>query len=265
MEGVIFDIKRFALHDGPGIRTTVFFKGCPLKCWWCHNPEGIDPKPAIIHKEVSLGDKRVAVKQNLGKMYSVASLIAELEKDRVFMDESGGGVTLSGGEPLMQHEFVLQLLPHLKQRNFHVALDTCGYVSKEVMEKTVPFADLYLFDLKHPDPVSHKKYTGADLSVVLDNLHTLASKNCAVRIRIPFIPQINGSSEMAQQYLALLKAYASAVRAIDILPYHKIAANKYVRFEMENKMNDFLEPSQEQTDAFAAVFLNAGFDVTVGG
>lgn len=265
MDGIIFDIKRFALHDGPGIRTTVFFKGCPMRCWWCHNPEGIDPKPAVINKEVAMGEKRMTVKQELGKKWSVSHLVQELEKDRVFMDESGGGVTLSGGEPLLQHEFVMELLPALKKRGFHVTIDTCGYVNTTVLEKTLPYADLYLFDLKHMDEREHLKYTGAELSVVLKNLKIVAENGGRIRVRIPYIPTINGTDEIAKKYLETLHPVAKVIDAVDILPYHKIAANKYVRFEMDNKMDGFEEPAEEQTNAFAAIFENAGYNVTIGG
>ncbi|PLW99137.1 MAG: glycyl-radical enzyme activating protein [Marinilabiliales bacterium] len=265
MEGIIFDIKRFALHDGPGIRTTVFFKGCPMRCWWCHNPEGIDPESTLINKEVAMGEKRITVKQELGKAYTVEALVQELEKDRVFMDESNGGITLSGGEPLLQHEFIMELLPILKQRGFHVTIDTCGYVNSVVMAASMPFADLYLFDIKHMNESEHLKYTGAMLSTVLKNLRLVADSGGRIRVRIPYIPSINGTDEIAVKYLSTLQPIATAVDAVDILPYHKIAANKYVRFNMENKMDGIAEPDEEQTNAFAEVFRNAGYKVTIGG
>lgn len=265
MEGVIFDIKRFALHDGPGIRTTVFFKGCPLKCWWCHNPEGISPKPLQIDKEIALGEKLMTMKQELGRRYSVAELVRELEKDRIFMDESGGGITLSGGEPLLQHEFVMELLPELKRLGFHVTMDTCAYVDSVVLEKTTSFTDLYLLDIKHTDKQEHKRYTGADLTIILENLALLADKGCRLRIRIPLIPVINASKETVESYISILQQHSHAIDAVDILPYHKIAANKYVRFEMENKMNGIEEPDDAQTEAFAETFRKAGYNVTIGG
>jgi pyruvate formate lyase activating enzyme len=265
MEGIIFDIKRFALHDGPGIRTTVFFKGCSMRCWWCHNPEGIAPEPALIKKDVALGEKHVLLDQQLGRKWKVQELVSELEKDRLFMDESGGGVTLSGGEPLLQHEFVLPLLQQLKSRGFHIALDTCGYVNSEVLKKTLPYTDLYLFDLKHTEESAHLKYTGAELKLVLDNLLLITENGGRVRIRIPYIPVINGRDEIAAGYLSTLSRVSKAVDAVDILPYHKIAANKYVRFNMENKMGGIEEPDDKQTKAFADVFRNAGYNVTIGG
>jgi pyruvate formate lyase activating enzyme len=181
------------------------------------------------------------------------------------MDESGGGVTLSGGEPLLQHEFVLPLLQQLKSRGFHIALDTCGYVNSEVLKKTLPYTDLYLFDLKHTEESAHLKYTGAELKLVLDNLLLITENGGRVRIRIPYIPVINGRDEIAAGYLSTLSRVSKAVDAVDILPYHKIAANKYVRFNMENKMGGIEEPDDKQTKAFADVFRNAGYNVTIGG
>ena len=264
-KAIIFDIKRFAVHDGPGIRTTVFFKGCTMNCWWCHNPESIAEKPVAINRILKLGDESYTRSQTIGKEYSPEELVTEIAKDRVFMDESGGGVTLSGGEPLVQHQFLSALLPMLKKQGFHIALDTCGFVPGKVMESVVPFIDLFLFDLKHPDAEMHKKYTGADLSVIIDNFNFLAAKNCTIRVRIPFIPGINDSEKCIAGFMDILNQGRGAIQQVDILAYHKIADNKYKRFALENRMTAFAEPDEKATESFADAFRKAGFNVTIGG
>lgn len=264
-KAIIFDIKRFAVHDGPGIRTTVFFKGCTMNCWWCHNPESISATPVSVNRILTLGNEKYTRSQIIGKDYSVDELMNEIAKDRVFMDESDGGVTLSGGEPLLQHKFLSVLLPRLKKQGFHVALDTCAFVPKHVMESVVPFVDLFLFDLKNPEPEMHKKYTGAELSVVVENFNYLISKNCNIRVRIPFIPGINDSENSINGFIEILKKGVAAIQQVDILPYHKIADNKYKKFALENRMNAFAEPDEMATESFASAFRKAGFNVTIGG
>ena len=151
LTGIIFDIKRFAVHDGPGIRTTVFMKGCPLKCLWCHNPESLDPLPCIIERVSRIGSLSFTDKEVVGQVKTVQEVMADLEKERVFMDESGGGVTFSGGEPLLQHEFLLELLTACKSSGMPTAVDTCGFAAPSVLRKIIPFTDLFLYDLKIMD------------------------------------------------------------------------------------------------------------------
>ncbi|MDD3960845.1 MAG: glycyl-radical enzyme activating protein [Bacteroidales bacterium] len=264
-KGIIFDIKRFAVHDGPGIRTTVFFKGCPLRCLWCHNPEGIDAAQQSVKKKLSMGDKSVWIDEIVGMEYTAPALMNELEKDYLFMEESSGGVTLSGGEPLMQAAFLLQLLPLLKKRKVHVALDTCGYASPAIMAAVLPYVDLFLFDLKHTDAQIHRKLTGVDLVPILANLHEVLQRKCNVRIRIPYIPGIQDDAATLSAYIRILAPHRSDIEAIDILPYHSIAANKYRRFGLANRVADWKEPTEEEINNFARAFRCAGFHVTIGG
>ncbi|OYT13869.1 MAG: hypothetical protein B6I19_02890 [Bacteroidetes bacterium 4572_114] len=162
MRGIVFDIKRFAIHDGPGIRTTIFLKGCPLKCWWCHNPESQDIKTFTDVKTIVLDGAPFEKQEEIGKLMSVEELLEIIEKESVFYDESGGGVTFSGGEPLLQHEFLLEILKALKQKNIHTTVDTCGFAKWEIFEQIIDYTDLFLYDLKHIDQKKHKLFTGAD-------------------------------------------------------------------------------------------------------
>ena len=160
MKGLIFDIKRFAVHDGPGIRTTVFFKGCPLKCAWCHNPESIGCKPLHINKEYKLNSRTYLKPEIIGREITEDELFAEIIKEQVFMDESGGCVTFSGGEPLLQHGFLLKMLEICKSNNIHTAVDTSLYSSWETIGKISESANLFLVDLKLIDDSKHQQYTG---------------------------------------------------------------------------------------------------------
>ena len=185
MKGVIFDIKRFAVHDGPGIRTTVFLQGCPLGCWWCHNPEG--------------------QRNNAGNKVSVAEVMDEVIKDSIFYEESNGGVTFSGGEPLHQSGFLSELLKGCKKEGFHTCVDTSGYATKESIDLIMDDTDLFLFDLKHTDDTVHRKYTGVSNSCIIDNLKYLAGKKKEIILRFPVIPGINDSTDNISEMLKLLK------------------------------------------------------------
>lgn len=233
MLGLLFDIKRFALHDGPGIRTTVFFKGCPLNCWWCHNPESLDPEDA----------------DGIGSRKTPAELMSEIEKEVIFYDESGGGVTFSGGEPLMQPEFLEALLEDCKAKGIHTALDTTGCVAPDVFNPLVDKVDLFLYDLKLMDDGKHKEYTGMSNQYSLENLKTLARKGKRVIVRFPMIPGITDTEENVKAVAAFVSELKK-IRDITILPYHKIAEDKYRRLKLENKMKDVQEPD---TDRIAAV------------
>lgn len=254
MEGIIFDIKRFAVHDGPGIRTTLFFKGCPLNCWWCHNPESIS-KDIFIDKQNNVA---------IGKIYSPQSLLKEAEKDTVFFDESDGGITLSGGEPLLQYEFALETAKLLKQKGFHVALDTTGFTSEKRIKEIAQHIDLFLFDLKHIDDALHSKFTGVSNVLILKNLKILDALKKEIRIRIPLIPKINNNQKHLKQIIEFLNTLEN-IYPIDILPYHKIANHKYQKFYIENKMTDADELSDKEINDVKKMFVDKGFEVTVGG
>ena len=168
--GVIFDIKRFAVHDGPGIRTTIFLKGCPLSCWWCHNPESRSDEPQQSVRHLTLEGGIFDKEEITGYEVGVDEIIQQVERDRIFYEESGGGVTLSGGEPLNQPQFCRELLRSLKTSGFHTALDTTGYAPEEDILSVMPFTDLFLYDLKLMDETEHLKYTGVSNKGILENL-----------------------------------------------------------------------------------------------
>lgn len=264
MKGLIFDIKHFAIHDGPGIRTTVFFKGCPMSCWWCHNPESQDSNPETIYKTKTLDGISVDVEETSGKYYTVQSLMSEIEKDALFYDESTGGVTFSGGEPLMQHDFLLEVLKMLKSKGIHSALDTCGMASQEALKKVLPYLDLVLFDIKLMNEDEHLKYTGVKNQSLLKNLELILQSNVEVILRFPLIPGItnnNGNIVDIKNYLQ----HISYSGKIDILPYHNIAKNKYQRIRKQYKLINTPEPSKEELARVKKEFEEIGLEVGIGG
>ena len=178
MKGLIFDIKRFSVNDGPGIRTTVFFKGCPLKCLWCHNPEGRSGNVQDVISSHMIGNKTFACSESIGREITINEVIDEIEKDRVFYEESNGGVTLSGGEPFFQFEFLAEILKNLKNKNLHIALDTTGYTNNENIIKIKEYVDIFLYDIKLMDDDLHIKYTGVSNNIILKNLKYLIKIFC---------------------------------------------------------------------------------------
>ena len=263
MKGIVFDIKRFAVHDGPGIRTTVHMKGCPLKCIWCHNPEGIDPEPLRIMKKVWMGEKEFQQEEWVGIAYEAQELVDLLLKDRVFWEESGGGVTFSGGEPFMQYPFLLETVSILKNKDVHVAIDTCGLVSSRKLQEIAPLADLFLFDLKIINNLQHKEFTGVDNKLILENLDWLLKNNYPLRVRIPVVPECNFTNESLTQFLQYLSG--KPVEAIDLLPYHAIAAAKYERFQIPNVLKNVPTVKKEELFHWKTRFETAGFQVLIGG
>jgi pyruvate formate lyase activating enzyme len=264
-EGVIFDIKRFAVHDGPGIRTTLFFKGCPLKCAWCHNPESIDPMPIFSEKQVRMADKDFCVNELVGQRYSTGSLLKEVMKDQVFWDESGGGVTFSGGEPLLQHEFAFSLLKAFQLQDIHVTIDTSGFVAQPVFSRFIGEADLFLFDLKLIDNVRHQLYTGVSNSTILKNFKLAIENGVAVRVRIPVIPGVNFNNDDLDAFLDFLKPFSSNIQGVDLLPYHNIASHKYERFKRENSMKNVISLTKPELNEWQKRFEWLGFEVKMGG
>ena len=263
-EGVIFDIKHYAIHDGPGIRQTIFMKGCPLGCWWCHNPESRSRKPFSYQKTEKMDGREMIVTETIGKEYSVEELMQIIEKDRVFFEESGGGVTFSGGEPLLQVEFLMETLKECKRREIHTCIDTTGHISREKITQAAGFADLFLYDLKHMDDDLHRKYTGVGNKRILENLQLLDEMGKEVWIRYPLIPGFNDDENNLLKMLAFLQKLKHKPK-VSVLPYHKIGSHKYHRFGLEYKMNSTKEPDKEQTEKVRQLFENAGFKTTVGG
>jgi len=264
MKGLVFDIKRFAVHDGSGIRTTIFLKGCPLNCWWCHNPESQGVKSEMDVKQVMLDGIHHEKREDIGKLMTVDEVMKIVDKDAVFYDESGGGVTLSGGEPLMQAEFSTKILKACKSRGYQTALDTCGYANSKVLKNAAEFTDLFLYDLKHPDAAEHMKYTNSRLDLILKNLRLLLSFNKNVIIRIPVIPGINDQSEHFQEFIEIIKT-AGEINEIHLLPYHAMANKKYNRLSKENKLAGLKNLDKKDLIPAKQLFEENGFTVKIGG
>ncbi len=300
MRGTIFDIKRFSIHDGPGIRTTVFFKGCPLSCFWCHNPESQSLQPEIQYFESRcilsgdcadacpndairlLGENRLWERarcelcgdcveacssdaiQLVGKSVSLDEVVTEIEKDVIYYDQSGGGVTFSGGEPLRQGKFLAALLQRCKEHEIHTAVDTSGFAAWKHFERILPYTDLFLYDLKLMDDEKHRRFTGVSNRLILKNLQKLTETGARVTIRIPLIPGFNDDEKNLEETMAFL-ASLEKIRFVDLLPYHNIARDKYQRMGHEYALEAVETPSDERMQALAAKFEQAGFRVKIGG
>jgi pyruvate formate lyase activating enzyme len=274
-KGTIFDIKRYAIHDGPGIRTTIFLKGCSLRCQWCQNPEGQETDPEIIlrssrcakecHECVSVCpldaiskdgnsieiDKTkcdlcakcedVCVYEALevvGRELTTQQVMDEIEKDKVFFDESGGGITFSGGEPLVQLDFLEGLIREIKKKNIHVALDTSGYISFEDLDKISDKVDLFLYDLKMMDEEKHEQYTGVSNKLILENLKKLVERGKSVAVRIPLISGINDDDQSIQRFVEYLQSIKN-IKQINLLSYHKGGSEKHKRLRRERSPQCF--------------------------
>lgn len=302
-KGIIFDIKRYAIHDGPGIRTTVFFKGCPLNCMWCHNPEGKNPEPELLYfskkcrnscdlcleacpeKAISknttirIDDIRcrrcgacadACVYEALemaGKEMEAGEVVGVIRKDKVFYDESGGGVTFSGGEPLMQPAFLEDVLLRCRSRDIHTAVDTCGYASEEIVERIGQRADLFLYDIKVIDNEKHKRYTGVSNDLILKNLRQLVEMGRRVWVRIPLVAGINdGPEEMAR--LCSVLSSLKRLDGVSVLPYHRAGTGKEDKIQNKQKTSadeKFTAPSSQRRVEITEKLKKAGLNVKEGG
>jgi pyruvate formate lyase activating enzyme len=256
--GIIFDIKKFAVHDGPGIRTTVFFKGCPLNCFWCHNPEGRLPEPVKFTPDGHEGNDMV------GYEIGVNALLEEIKKDRIFYDQSGGGVTFSGGEPMMQVDFLIDILSVCRDNNIDTALDTCGYAPFEDFKKISDLVDYILYDIKLMDNTIHVNYTGVSNSLILDNLKRLSELGILLNPRIPLIPDITDTDANLNNIADFLGQLKN-IKIISLLPYNVFGKGKNKRFNMENKLNGLTAQTDSQLEAMSGIFKNKGFAVKIGG
>ncbi len=300
----ITNIQKFSIHDGDGIRTTVFFKGCPLKCEWCHNPETQrfekemqvdrekctgcgtcasvcpngavrmteDHRPSWDPKACTFCGKcenfcPAGVREIVGREYTVKELTKELMKDQMFYEESGGGVTFSGGEVMsMDMDFILAMAKELKRQDVTLTIDTCGYVPYERFEKILPYVNTFLYDVKVMDPELHKKYMGTDNKLILENLIRLSQDGARIYIRIPTIKEVNGNEQNMKETIAFLKEHDIHPAGVNLLPYHDTGSGKYAKLGMEYKGTDLHAPDKEEMEAFAALFVNAGFTNTkIGG
>ncbi|MBC8314839.1 MAG: glycyl-radical enzyme activating protein [Bacteroidales bacterium] len=272
-KGLIFDIKRFAVHDGPGIRTTVFFKGCPLACTWCHNPESRSPEPEKSTKHISLNGITFEKEEIAGREMTIKGLLHEVERDRIFFEESGGGVTLSGGEPLFQIDFCMELLQALRKREFHTALDTTGYTTGKEIRQITPFVDLFLYDLKLMDDETHQQHTGVSNKQILENLKYLLEEGKNVIIRVPVVPGITDTQSNIRSIINFLEPMHTSIPPylptslpdVHLLPYHTTAKNKYRRFHMNESMKPEVSVNKEKLTQLKREMERAGFKVKLGG
>jgi len=265
--GIVFDIIKYSIHDGPGIRTTVFLKGCPLDCIWCHNPESKKLKPETTTRITSNKVLRLSyseTKDIVGREVNVDEIINEVLKDRMFYEQSGGGVTFSGGEPLMQPRFLNSLLVKCKEHDIHTAVDTSGYASEEVFKSIIPYTDLFLFDLKIMDEAEHKKYTGVSNKLILRNLTFLSEAAKKIRIRIPLIPDITDTGSNLEHIAGFLSKLSN-ISNIDLLPYNELSESKNNKFSSKAHLENLKIQSEESLDMIKKTFESLGAEITIRG
>lgn len=264
MTGTIFDIKHFAVHDGPGIRQTIFFKGCPLSCWWCHNPESQNIEHESFIRINKLDGKEFKKDETIGYQITSNELFKIIAGDKIFFEESDGGVTFSGGEPLMQADFLYETARLCKQNNIHTCLDTTGFASEKTIQKIASVIDCFLFDIKLINNELHKKYTGVPVDGILKNLQWLDANHKNVILRIPVIPEITNTKENLSDIKKLITTLKNT-QHIDLLPFHTISKSKYKRFNKENKMGDIPALSDDEMMKLKIDFETIGFTVSIGG
>jgi pyruvate formate lyase activating enzyme len=263
LKGLVYNIRSFSVHDGPGIRQTVFLKGCRLRCVWCHNPESQEWEPETITNQRKIGNRTFATIETVGQFMSVADVMKSIENDLLFFEESGGGVTFSGGEPLLQADFTAAVFQACKHIGVHTALDTCGYAEAGQLSWVMPFTDLFLYDLKLADDAEHKRFTGCSNGLILENLKTISQNAKSITIRIPLIPGITDT----QHNLAGLRAIigkTKGIQRIDLLPYHSTAKHKYERLGKAGlQLNDNFY-KEEKLNSIAEGFKNLAEIVSIG-
>lgn len=254
---VVFNIQKFSIHDGPGIRTTIFFKGCPIKCLWCHNPES----QRYDIEEIANADGKLEV---CGKRYTVKELIKEAEKDMIFYEQSGGGVTLSGGEVMTQNiDYILELVKGLYYKGISVVIDTCGVTHYNNFKKILPYVDRFLYDLKIINDNHHKKYVGISNKLVLQNLKKLSDDGACIDLRLIQIDELNNSTEDTDKIIAYLKENHIHINKLHLLPYHKFGSDKYDR--LNRKKYIFKTPSEETMNYNKKKYEQSGYTTVIGG
>ena len=300
---LLFDLKRYALHDGPGIRTTLFLKGCPLRCVWCHNPESWSSRPQRLYKSAkcigcsscveacpegalkrtpegirptgrpcrlcgACAEACPALAMEIcGREWPLDELMAEVEKERGVITDSGGGVTLSGGEPLLHPEYALELLAELGRRGFHRAVDTTLYAEPDVVRAIADACELFLVDLKVMDPATHQRCTGVSNELILDNLRLVASLGKPYWIRIPLIDEVNASAENMAATAAFLRSLDRLPDEVDLLPYHDIGKGKHERLGTTYNPNglSLSAPTEQDQARCIRQLTNAGLTIKIGG
>ncbi|MDP2424002.1 MAG: glycyl-radical enzyme activating protein [Bacteroidales bacterium] len=264
MLGLVFDIRSFAVHDGPGIRQTIFFKGCPLRCAWCHNPEGQEDAPEPMFMSRRIGKTSFSKEETAGSWRSVEDIMVCVKEDIPFFEESAGGVTLSGGEPLMQPVFARLLLKACKELGIHTVVDTCGFAPPKVFESLMPYTNLFLYDLKLADPKQHIQCTGVGNELIINNLKMLASSGKNIIIRIPLIPGIT-DTVLNLAGLRLIIATLPSITRIDLLPYHTVAQGKYQRMGKLEPLQGKAKYDRTKAEQIKIFFQHLAPIVSIGG
>ncbi len=298
---LIFDVKRYAINDGPGIRVTIFFKGCNLNCAWCHNPESIIPTAQKMYSKdkcigcgtcvevcptnvITLTPEGIVTDLELCKLCgkcaevcptkateisgheeSIEEIMNIIERERVFFDQSGGGVTFSGGEPLMHSSFLIKLLDACGERGIHRVVDTTGMAKTETLLDVAKRTDLFLYDLKLIDSERHKKWTGVGNEKILENLKILSESGAAINIRIPLIKGVNDDIENIEGTAKFIASLAGDKKPVNLLPYHNIAQKKYEKLGREWKPDEMAEPTKNEQTEIISLFSNYGLTAQIGG
>jgi pyruvate formate lyase activating enzyme len=301
LQPLVFDIKRYSINDGPGIRVTIFLKGCPLNCLWCHNPESLSPQVqrlftaakcircgeccrvcpvdacsltpegpvadddlCALCRQCATACPALAAEMS-GRYRSTEELLAIIEKERPFFDQSGGGVTFSGGEPLLYPEFLIEILGACRKLGIHSAIDTSGFVQTETLLHVAQYADLFLYDLKMVDPEKHKRYTGVDNQLILENLKALARAGKDIQVRIPLIGGVNDDRDSIVAAAAFVAGLPGEKKLVSLLPFHDVAKGKDEKLGQERDLGALREPDQKALQRVLDVFSGYGLVASVGG
>ena len=298
----VINLQKYSIHDGDGIRTTVFFKGCLLSCWWCHNPESQSYEQDLMVDEekctgcgscvdictnssISLFKGRAKTNMKsctlcfdcvdgciynnrhfVGKQFKIEELVKELEKDKQFYEDSQGGITLSGGEVMTQPmDYIEELIKKLKRKGYNVAIDTCGYAPTENFKRLLKYVDTFLYNVKVMNDEKHKKYMGKSNELILHNLKFISDNNGKINIRIPIIYPVNSDEESIDEIIDYLKKNIK-VEKVNLLPYHNTGSSKYVKLQKEYRGKDFEAPTKERMEEIADKFRSNGFiNIKIGG